>query len=292
MNWYEIKNKNDKAEIWLYEIIGKDFWTDEGMTAKDFQKELSEIKAEKIDLHINSPGGSVFDGNTIYNLLKSHKAKITTYIDGIAASIASVIALAGDKIYMAQNGLFMLHQPFAFTMGNEDDHEKTLEILRKVGGSIATTYMKKTDKEESEILDMMKVETWLNADEALEAGFVDEISDKVDMAACAQFAPLMDKLGFKNIPQKIAPKNQSLSAKDAERALRDVGFSVKASKTIVSKGFSDDLRDVDQSGNDLQESEPLRDVEEPKPAETNDRVETLLTKAEILAPSTQKKGVL
>ena len=139
MKWYEIKNKAEKAEIWIYEMIGKDFWTGEGLTAKDFQKDLSQIKASQIDLHINSPGGDVFDGNTIYNLLKQHPATITTYIDGLAASIASVIALAGDKVYMAENALFMLHQPWGITIGNEEDHEKTLELLRQVGGSIART---------------------------------------------------------------------------------------------------------------------------------------------------------
>lgn len=284
MKWYEIKAKAEKAEIWIYEMIGKDFWTGEGMTAKDFQKELSEIKASQIDLHINSPGGDVFDGNTIYNLLKQHAATVTTYIDGLAASIASVVALAGDRIVMAENALFMLHQPWAFTMGNEEDHEKTLEVLKQVGGSIARTYIAKTGKEESEIRKMMRAETWLNADEALEAGFVDEISGSMDMAACARFVPVMAKLGFKKIPHTINPK-QTPTAKDAERALRDVGFSVKQAKTILVKGLSDDLRDVDRADNSPPAADPLRDVEGKKPPRT-DRVSDLLTRAEIVAPST------
>ena len=77
MKWYEIKNKADRAEIWIYEEIGKDFWTGDGLSAKEFQKELSEIKASQIDLHINSPGGVVWDGITIYNLLKQHPANVT-----------------------------------------------------------------------------------------------------------------------------------------------------------------------------------------------------------------------
>ena len=105
--WFDIKNKTaETAEIWIYEYIGADFWSGDGITAKSFQKELSEIKAKQIDLHINSPGGDVFDGITIYNLLKQHPANVTTYIDGLAASIASVIALAGDNVYMAENALF------------------------------------------------------------------------------------------------------------------------------------------------------------------------------------------
>jgi len=109
MKWFKIENKADKAEIWIYEEIGEDPWTGGGVTAKSFQKELSEIKASQIDLHINSIGGLVFEGIAIHNLLKQHPANVTTYIDGIAASISSVIALAGDKVIMAENGLFMIH---------------------------------------------------------------------------------------------------------------------------------------------------------------------------------------
>lgn len=282
MKWYEIKAKADKAEIWIYEFIGKDFWSDEGLTAKQFQKDLSEIKASQIDLHINSPGGDVFDGNTIYNLIKQHPAKVTTYIDGLAASIASVIALAGDTVYMAENALFMLHQPYAFTMGNEEDHEKSLEVLRQVGGTIARTYMAKTGKDEDEIRQMMRAETWLNSAEAFEAGFVDEISGQMDMAACAKFVPVMAKLGFQKIPKTINPK-QAPNAKDAEKALRDVGFSVKAAKTILAKGLPEDLRDVDQPEGLLPPADPLRDVEGKPPR--SDRVSDLLTRAEVLAPS-------
>lgn len=285
MEWYQIKNKAEKAEIWIYEFIGKDFWTEEGVTAKTFQEDLSKIKASQIDLHINSPGGDVFDGNTIYNLLKQHSANVTTYIDGLAASIASVIALAGDKIYMAENALFMLHQPYAFTVGNEEDHEKSLEILRQVGGSIARTYISKTGKPEDEIRQMMKSETWLNSDEALEAGFIDEISGKMDIAACAKFVPIMAKAGFKNIPETLTPK-QTPTVKDAEKALRDVGFSVKQSKTILAKGLIDDLRDVDHSDDPLPEVQPLRDVEAGKTEKKKkDRTAELLTRAEVLAPT-------
>ena len=260
MKWYNIKAKAEKAEIWIYEFIGKDFWSGDGVTAKDFQKELSEIKASQIDLHINSPGGDVFDGNTIYNLLKQHPANVTTYIDGLAASIASVIALAGDKIVMAENALFMLHQPYAFTVGNEEDHEKTLEILKQVGGSIARTYIAKTGKPEEEIRKMMRAETWLNSDEAIEAGFVDEISGSMDMAACAKFTPVMAKLGFKRIPETINPK-QAPNAKDIEKGLRDAGCSRKLAKTILAKGLPEDLRDVDPPDNPPPVADPLRDVE-------------------------------
>jgi len=272
--WYKIENKSDKAEIWIYEEIGEDYWTGAGVTAKGFQKELSEIKASHIDLHINSPGGLVFDGITIFNLLKQHPANVTTYIDGLAASIASVIALAGDKVIMAENALFMIHKASGAVYGNSDDMRDFADKLDKVNSSIATTYISKTKKDEKEIDNLMTAETWLTAEEALEMGFVDELAGEIDMAACAKFVPTMAKAGFKHIPETIKAKKMP-TAKDAERSLRDAGFSVKQAKTILAKGYPGDLRDVDEPG------QAQRDVEKPK----RDRVADLLVRAERVAPT-------
>ena len=188
--WYQISDKADKAEVWIYEEIGEDFWTGGGVTAKNFQKELSAIKAGQIDLHINSPGGAVFDGITIYNLLRQHPANVTTYIDGIAASIASVIALAGDKIVMAENALYMIHNPSGMVMGTASDMRTFADTLDKVGGSMVTAYTGKTGKDVETIKALLDAETWFTAGEAKEMGFVDEISEEMDMAACvSSFQP-------------------------------------------------------------------------------------------------------
>ena len=216
MKWYEIRNKAEKAEIWIYDQIGEDFWTGGGTTAKAFQKELSAVTASQIDLHINSPGGEVFDGITIYNLLKQHPATITTYIDGIAASIASVIALVGDKVVMAENALYMMHNPSGMVIGNANDMRSMADVLDKVRGSMLTVYSGKSGKEDQAIVSMLDAETWMNADEALEAGFIDEIGGRMDMAACARFIPVMAKAGFKRIPEEIDGKKESPNARDLE----------------------------------------------------------------------------
>jgi len=259
--WFEIKNKTDRAEIWIYEQIGEDFWTGGGTTAKSFQKELSGITASQIDLHINSPGGEVFDGITIYNLIKQHPANVTTYIDGLAASIASVIALAGDRVVMAENALFMVHNPFGMVMGTASEMRSMADVLDKVSGSIIGTYTGKSGKTDEEIKSLLDAETWMNADEAMAAGFVDEIAGKMDMAACAKFAPVMEKLKFKNVPQDIAGEKEPPTAREIERALRDVGCSWKQAKAILAEGYRDDLRDEDLS--DVEPPEPHRDVEQP-----------------------------
>ena len=216
MKWYEIRNKAEKAEIWIYDQIGEDFWTGGGTTAKAFQKELSAVTASQIDLHINSPGGEVFDGITIYNLLKQHPATITTYIDGIAASIASVIALVGDKVVMAENALYMMHNPSGMVVGNANDMRSMADVLDKVRGSMLKVYSGKSGKEDQDIVPLLDAETWMNADEALEAGFIDEIGGRMDMAACARFIPVMAKAGFKRIPDNIDGEKENPLPKDLE----------------------------------------------------------------------------
>jgi ATP-dependent Clp protease protease subunit len=274
MKWYQINNKADKAEVWIYEEIGEDFWTGGGVTAKNFQKELSAITAKQIDLHINSPGGAVFDGVTIYNLLRQHPANITTYIDGIAASIASVIALAGDKVIMAENALYMMHNPSGLVMGNSEDMRKMAEVLDKIRGTMTGVYSGKTGKPDDEINAMLDAETWMTADEALAAGLIDEIGVEMDMAACARFIPIMSKAGFKHVPDQIRGMKKEPDERSIEKALRDAGCSRSQAKEILAKGWI--VPDVREAQKD--EPAPLRDAELPQ-----DKFSTLIQKAEKIA---------
>lgn len=265
MKWYKIVAKADVSEIWLYDEIGKN-WFGDGVTAKEFIAELNAIKSPKIDMHINSPGGEVFDGAAIYNAIKRHPASVTAYIDGIAASIASVIALAGDRVIMAANALYMMHNPSGFTMGTSEDMRKTADILDKVCDTMCGAYMDKSGKDETEIKALLDDETWMDAEEAKVAGFCDEIGDEMDMAACTTFIPVMSKMGFKHIPQGIAGKKETPSLKEIERVLRDAGCSRKAAKSILAKGYSDDLRDAGADDDALPIADPLRDAELTPPA--------------------------
>jgi len=278
--WFEIKNKADKSEVWIYEQIGEDFWDGSGITAKGFQKELSAIKSSQIDLHINSPGGLVFDGITIHNLLKQHPANVTTYIDGLAASIASVIALAGDRVVMAENALFMVHKASGMVYGNSDDMRDFAEKLDKVNGSIATTYMSKTGKENDEIDEMMKTETWLTAKDALEHGFIDEISGEADMSACVKFVPVMQKAKFQRIPENISAKKEKPDARTLERILRDGGCTEGMAKSIIANGYKGEQREVAPVA-DQREAAVVIPI-----AKRKDKVHDLLIRAEMIAPTT------
>ncbi len=170
----------DEAELSIYDEIG--FW---GTQAKDFYASLKSITAKKIKLRINSPGGSVVDGYAIHNLLRAHAAEVEVHIDGIAASIASFIAMAGDKIIMPQNALMFLHSPLVNgASGNAEELRQIAAELDKVQKGIVSGYMRKTGKDEATVVSWLEAETLFTAEEAFEAGLATEIVDKVKMSAC------------------------------------------------------------------------------------------------------------
>ena len=156
-------------EISIYGDIGESFWG-ESITASSV-KDLLEGMEGELTVRINSGGGDVFDGFAIYNLLNQYDGEVTVKIDALAASAASVIAMAGDNIEIADNALLMVHNPWTLTLGESKDMIKTAELLDKIRDSIVTTYQARTGLETDTLSAMMDEETWLNADEALAQGF-------------------------------------------------------------------------------------------------------------------------
>lgn len=205
---FEIKNKGeDKAEILLYGAIGVSFWED-SITAKQFSEELKKLPSsvKNIDLRINSGGGDVFEGYAIANRIKQHSAKVTAYVDGLAASIASIIAISADEIVMGETSQMMIHKAWTFAAGNSKDMEAVVDRLEEIDEQLASMYMKKTGKSRSEIKEMMAKETWMTADEAVEMGFADSKFDSEFSIAASVF----DKATWISKP----PKN--LKTRDIE----------------------------------------------------------------------------
>lgn len=179
-SWYSIQGKGKgRAEILLYDEIGG--W---GVSARRFASDLKALgNLDQIDLHIHSPGGDVFEGTAIYNLLKNHPAKVVVYIDGLAASMASVIAMAGDTVYMPENAMMMVHKPWGIQGGDADDMRRYAELLDKVESTLVMAYVSKTGKGEDEIQALLKDETWMTGREAVEAGFADQLTEPLAAAA-------------------------------------------------------------------------------------------------------------
>lgn len=187
MNYYQIKAVSpDRAEVRIDGTIGGGWFEEDPVTAKSFAKELKAAgKVKSLDIYINSPGGSVFDGSAIYSQLKRHIAKKTVYIEGLAASIASMIAMAGDEIVMPENALLMIHRASGGVLGDASDMRKTADVLEKVESTIIAAYQAKTGRDPAELAEMMADETWMTAQEAVALGFADRIADPITITACA-----------------------------------------------------------------------------------------------------------
>ena len=183
-NFFEIKNLNENtAEIRIYGTITKWAWEEYGeVSSANFAKELQKLKnVSHINLRVNSPGGDVFEASAIYNLLKDYakvnNIEITGYIDGLAASAASFLVLCATKVIMGTGALYMIHNPLTYAYGNAEKLKKQIELLDTVKEAILDIYCTKSKLSREEISEKMNGEKWYRASEALEAGFVDEITE-------------------------------------------------------------------------------------------------------------------
>lgn len=176
---FEVKNESaDSATIYIYGSIGG--WFSE-TNAKEIQRKLNGIEAKEIHVHINSPGGDVFDSIAIHNQLKNHKAKIIIHIDGLAASGASLIAMAGDVIIMPSNTMMMIHRAWTFAAGNAEKLRKVATDLEKIDSSVTKTYMNRFVGEQEELEKLLAEESFLTADECLALGLCDEIAEEIEL---------------------------------------------------------------------------------------------------------------
>ncbi len=194
-SWYSMRvaASGTSAEVMIYDEIGR--W---GVSAQAFIRDLHALgDVDELTVRLNSPGGDVFDGWAIYNALARHGAKKTVWVDGLAASMASVIALAGDEIVMPDNAMIMIHMPFQVVIGTADDMRAAAEALDKVTDGLVRAYVARSGMDENEIRQMMAAETWLSASEAVENGFATRVDDPVKMAA------MFDLSKFKHAPAAL-----------------------------------------------------------------------------------------
>jgi len=228
---YEINaSSEDETDVLIYDVIAW-YAVDAAQLARDLQK----ITTPRINLRINSPGGNVFDGLAIHNMLKAHPATITTHIEGYAASIASIIALAGDTVKIAKNAFFMIHEPWSIIAGDAEELRKEADVLDKLSGALVSTYLEVSGKSEKQIKAWMKEETWFNAQAAVDSGFAHEIIGESSVNAG------FDVSIFANVPDELRERINATRSKPTEREiekiLRESGFSRKEAVSFVSGGM-------------------------------------------------------
>lgn len=174
-SWNFIKNEdNSETELIFNGPISDETWWGDEITPAMFRDELAKVSGN-LTVWLNSPGGDCFSASQIYTMLKNHKGRVTVKIDGIAASAASVVAMAGDETLITPTGMLMIHNPMTFASGNKSDMEKAIAVLEEVKESIINAYLLKTGMSRNKISKLMDDETWMNAEKALQLGFVDGI---------------------------------------------------------------------------------------------------------------------
>ena len=189
------------AELTLYGEISDISWWGDEVTPKQFKEDLDALgDIDTLNVYINSPGGDVFAGQAIYSMLKRHKATINVFVDGLAASIASLIAMAGDKVIMPANAMMMVHNPWTFAFGNANDFRKLADDMDKIRDSMVVAYESRSALTTDEIIDLLDAETWLSAEDCLEYGFCDEIEETKEIAACVDTKYFSM---YKNIPESL-----------------------------------------------------------------------------------------
>ena len=218
-NWFSVamaKGGDAVARISIHDEIGG--W---GVSAKDFMAELSGLGdgVETIELSIHSPGGSVLDGWAIYNALKAHKAEVHVKIEGLAASMATVVAMAGDTVEMPANAFFMIHNPWSVVAGDSGEMREAADFLDKLGAGITSAYAAKTGMSEDEVKHLMDNETWLDGQEASEMGFVDFVSDAKEAAALGiteEVKSLAERLGVPPLMTRAEVIDEPVAEEAAE----------------------------------------------------------------------------
>ena len=219
---------DDPNTISIYDQIGEDPWSGGGITAKRISAALRNIGSKDVTVNINSPGGDFFEGLAIYNLLLEHPAKVTVKVMGYAASAASIIAMAGDDIKMAQGSFFMIHNAWGVAIGNQHDMRKVADILAPFDASMAEIYTARTGQKQEKIIAMMDEETWINGKEAVNLGFADQTTnEKLDTKANSS----TEIIAKRKIDAILA--SQGLSRKERRQLMKEISGKQDAAEPVT-----------------------------------------------------------
>lgn len=268
--FYSFEKATDtSADLYIYGDIVSYEWDESDVSAFGFKKELEELgDILELNVHINSLGGSTYQGLTIYNLLKQHKAKINMYIDGIAASAASIIAMAGDKVYMPRTSMMMIHNCWTWLEGNAKELRKTADDMDKLAKAYKAAYLSKINITEEKLDKLLDEESYLTADECVEMGFADEVLELDEKNLVNQYSSrllcnLVNKLKEK---PKQKEKNIELSDQSIEKIKKAIisELEEKQIKDLQSEKMQELLVTPEQQKLDIKEiiQETIKQLEE------------------------------
>lgn len=221
-------DEGDDRSISIYDVIGYDYWTGDGVTARRIAGALRSLGAGPVTVNVNSPGGDVFEGLAIYNLLREHQGEVTVKVLGLAASAASIIAMAGDTVQIARAGFFMVHNVWTVAAGNRNDYRELADWLEPFDSALADIYAARTGADVKAMGKLMDAESWIGGSSAIDQGFADELlpSDQVSQGSA---------------------KAQGNAARRLEAALRSSGLPKSEAMRLISE-FKSGVGDPAGSG--------------------------------------------
>jgi len=242
-------NSDDNSSISIYDVIGQDPWTGEGTTAKRISAALRSIGASKdVTVNINSPGGDMFEGLAIYNLLRQHEGHVTVRVLGLAASAASIIAMAGDTVQIGRAAFLMVHDCWAIVVGNRRDLIETASVLEPFDRAMAGIYAAHTGDSDDAMLALMDAETWINGAAAIDQGFADEL---LPAEQIAEHALANDRIAAHLLDLALAraglPRSerrsmlQAYKSGDMPRAVPAASRTPSAAPAIATRNAGDDV---------------------------------------------------
>lgn len=227
---------SNEADLFLYGDISSVSWWGDEITPKQFADDLAALgDVERINVRINSGGGDVFAGQAIHSTLKRHKAEKVVYVDGLAASIASVIAMAGDKIVIPKNAMMMIHNPWTRAVGNSNDMREMADFLDKVREPIIAAYEDKTGKTRDELIKLMDAETWMTAEEAVSMGFADEVESKSIVASMDEKFLCLNGMQFELSGFQKRPKIEQKTENNAPSKVENKPQDETTEETLAQK---------------------------------------------------------
>jgi ATP-dependent Clp protease, protease subunit len=231
-------DSQDPADISIYDVIGEDPWSGGGWTARRMAGVLRSIGSRDVTVSINSPGGDVFEGIAIYNLLREHKARVDVRVMGLAASAASLIAMAGDQVTMGRGAMLMVHNAWGVTVGNRHDMAAAVAVLEPIDDAMADIYAARTDRPKKKMAELMDAETWMSSGQAVEGKFADAVMDdapapeapgaRAEIAARHQLDVILAKQGMPRSERRKLLRDLNSSGTPgaaADLATRDAGLS-------------------------------------------------------------------
>lgn len=241
--WRPRAAEADGNTISIYDVIGEDYWSGEGITARRIAGALRAIGKKPVTVNVNSPGGDMFEGLAIYNLLREHPAEVTVRVMGLAASAASVIAMAGDKIEMGLGSMLMIHNSWGVVVGNQDDMREAADTFAEFDAAMADIYAARTGQKNDDVAAMMKAETWLRAERAIDAGFADatfdapEYEDQPDAGqkkALARLDATLARAGMPRVERRALFREAAGTPSAAGTATPSAGFDADAFARLMT----------------------------------------------------------